>query len=537
MQVHKLLLAFLSIGLVGCIGNEEEITKEKNQGLVYCAEANPVSFNPQVTTTGSTIDIVANQLYDRLISIDLVTAEFQSELASDWKISKDGKSVVFTLRKGVKFHTTDYFTPSRELNADDVIFTFSRLFDVYNPYHFVGDANYPYFQSVGLDQLLRRIVRVSDHQVRFELFNPESSFLANMATDFAVILSKEYAMQLKAKEQTSLFDNYPIGTGPYIYKEYKRDHLVRFYKNPHYWKHDVAFEQLVYDITPNGTTRIAKILTKECDVAAHPSSAQLSILAQRDDIKVEKETSLNIGYWAFNTERPPFDNIKVRRALAHAIDIEKIMQAVYFGNGLRAQSMLPPTSWAYEPQTNIPDFNPSRAKELLAEAGLANGFTMTIWAMPVSRIYNPNARKMAELMQSDLRNVGVNVKIVEYEWNTFIQRIGEHRHDSVLLGWSADTPDPDNFFSPLLSCTATFSGKNPANWCHPEFDLLLSKALATTNLDERKQFYNAAQHMIIDQLPLLPIAHGMRFQAASADIKGITLGPFGAISLANARRE
>ena len=183
MRVHKILLVLLASTLTGCFDSKEEIIEEKNQGLVYCAEANPVSFNPQVTTTGSTIDIIANQLFDRLISIDPVTADFKSELATDWKISNDGKSVTFTLRKGVKFHSTSYFTPTRDFNADDVIFTFSRLFDVYNPYHFVGDANYPYFQSVGLDQLIRKIVRVSDYQVRFELFHPESSFLTNMATD------------------------------------------------------------------------------------------------------------------------------------------------------------------------------------------------------------------------------------------------------------------------------------------------------------------------------------------------------------------
>ena len=175
--MFKPLLALSLVCLVGCLDSEEKTTEQKNQGLVYCAEANPVSFNPQVTTTGSTIDIIANQLYDRLLSIDPVSAEFQAELATDWKISPDGKAITFMLRKGVKFHTTRYFTPTRDFNADDVIFTFSRLFDVYNPYHFVGDANYPYFQSVGIDQLIRRIVRVSDYQVRFELYNAESSFL------------------------------------------------------------------------------------------------------------------------------------------------------------------------------------------------------------------------------------------------------------------------------------------------------------------------------------------------------------------------
>lgn len=507
----------------------------KTQGIVYCAEANPVSFNPQVTTTGSTIDIIANQLYNSLISIDPITAEFKPELATSWQISDDGKKITFKLRKDVAFHTTDYFTPSRTMNADDVIFSFSRLFDVYNPYHFVHDANYPYFQSVGMDQLIRKIIKVDEYTVRFELFSAESSLLSNIATDFAVILSEEYAMFRASQDKKHLFDTLPIGTGPYKYKHFLRDNLVRFHKHHAYWKHNHAVDQLVYDITTNNTTRIAKMLTKECDITSHPSATQLEALSQRKDIVVDKAVNLNVGYWAFNTEKPPFDNALVRKALAHSIDFDKIMQAVFYGNGIAAQSILPPSSWAYTPQA-MPYYDPVKAKQYLTEAGFPNGFEMTLWAMPVSRIYNPNARKMAELIQSDLRQIGIRTRIVEYEWNTFIERIGRHEHDSVLLGWAADTPDPDNFFSPLLSCTATFTGKNPANWCNPEFDLLLTQALDTNDLKMRKFYYQQAQEMLIRELPLVPIAHGVRFQARSAEISGAELRPFGGVSLANVRK-
>ncbi|TMN91748.1 ABC transporter substrate-binding protein [Pseudoalteromonas phenolica] len=532
-----LLLGTLCTLLMGCIDKPNVKLNEKNQGLVYCAEANPMTFNPQVTTTGSTIDLIANQLYDRLISIDPDTAEFKSELAESWGVSDDGTTITFYLRKGVKFHHTDYFTPSREMTADDVVFSFDRLFNVYNPYHFVGDATYPYFQSVGLDQLIQEIIKVDDYTVQFKLFNAESSFLSNLATDFAVITSKEYADILVATENKSQFDNKPIGTGPYKYKQYLRDNLVRYHKNESYWKHPVAMSQLVFDITTNNTSRIAKMLTKECDVTAHPSASQLAVLSKRTDIAVDKAENLNIGYWAFNTEKEPFDNSLVRKALAHSVDFNKILQAVFYGNGQIAKSYLPPASWAFTEQKNMPTYNPTLARKYLDMAGYQEGFEMTIWAMPVSRIYNPNARKMAELIQSDLKQIGVTAKIVEYEWNTFIERIGKHEHDSVLLGWVADTPDPDNFFSPLLSCTATFSDKNPANWCNPEFDLLLTKALDTTDIEERKAFYAQAQAMIIDQLPLVPIAHGMRFQASSKEVKGIDLKPFGGISLANARKQ
>ncbi|WP_105199137.1 ABC transporter substrate-binding protein [Pseudoalteromonas sp. T1lg10] len=532
--MYKWLLGTVAVVLAGC--QNEDARYAPIEGMVYCAEANPVSFNPQVTTSGSTIDLISKQLYNRLLRIDPVTGEFIPELATSWQINKDGTEITFKLREDVQFHTTAYFTPTRLFNADDVVFSFNRLFDVYNPYHFVGEANYPYFQSVGLDQLIRNIRKDSEYQVTFELFNAESSFLANLATDFAAITSREYAMKLMESERMELFDQYPVGTGPFVYREFQRDRFIRYYSHPDYWEHQVNLDQLVFDITPNGTTRIVKLLTKECDVTPHPSATQLDVLRERSDIDVQQQDNLNIGYWAFNTERVPFNDPDVRRALAHAINVDKIMQAVYYGQGVKATSMLPPISWAYQEQNNLPEYNPDKARELLAEAGYENGFEMSIWAMPVSRIYNPNARKMAELMQSDLREVGIKVRIVEYEWNTFLQRVDEHRHDSVLLGWAADTPDPDNFFSPLLSCAATFSGKNPANWCNPEFDFLLTQALATTDQAQRKAFYVKAQQMIAEQLPLLPLAHGKRSQANDANIQGITLSPFGGISLAHASK-
>ncbi len=532
--MRKFILSIAVMLLAAC--DEQNNNDGKSHGLVYCAEANPVSFNPQITTSGTTLDLVANQLYNRLFSIDAKTGDFIPELATSWEISSDRKKITLNLRKDVQFHSTEYFTPTRNFQADDVVFTFTRLFDVYNPYHFVGGGQYPYFQSVGFDQLIRSVKKNSDYSVTFELFNAESSFMANIATDFSVILSAEYAKNREIAEQLDLFDQYPIGTGPYKFKDFQRDILIRYYRNESYWQHPVLLEQLVFDITPNRISRIAKMMTHECDVGANPSAAQLSVLTDRQDIKVQKTTTLNIGYWAFNTQKAPFDDPRVRRALAHAVDIDKIMQAVFFGNGIAANSVLPPTSWAYQAQENIPRYNPELAISLLTQAGLKKGFNMELWAMPVSRSYNPNAHKMAELIQSDLKKVGVTVNIIEYEWNTFLKKLEDHIHDSVLLGWSADSPDPDNLLNPILSCSAAIVGKNSANWCNPEFDLLLAQALDTPDLELRKHYYYQAQQLIIQQLPLLPIAHGLRYQATGADISGIEIKPFGGVSLARARK-
>ena len=157
--------------------------------------------------------------------------------------------------------------------------------------------------------------------------------------------------------------------------------------------------------------------------------------------------------------------------------------------------------------------------------------------MPVQRLYNPNALKMAELMQADLAQIGVRASIVSYEWNSFRRKLGAYEHDSVLIGWSADNADPDNFFRPLLSCSAALTGSNRANWCDETFDNLISQALLTADQKQRRSYYMAAQQYLAEQMPLLSIAHSQRFQAISSDIKGVRINPYGGIALANAVKE
>jgi cationic peptide transport system substrate-binding protein len=529
----KKVQAVVACALLGACSYEQQTTIN---GLVYCSEANPVIFNPQLTTTGSTIDIISHQLYNRLLSIDPSSGKFIPELATSWYLADEGRKVVFNLRKDVPFHQTDFFTPTRLFNADDVVFSFSRLFDVYNPYHFVSGGTYPYFQSIGLDKSFRSVSKTGEHQVTFELFNADNSFLSNMATDFAVVLSAEYAKNLEKSDKLEHIDRLPIGTGPFKFRRFKRDAFVRFYRNDVYWQHDVEVEQLVFDITSDSNSRIAKALTGECDIVAHPSSAHIDALNSRSDIELEKLANLNVGFLAFNTQKPPFDKPQVRRAISHAIDKNKIIQAVYFNNASLAQSILPPESWAYQAQPNYPSYNLDLAKSLLGSVGLENGFTMDLWAMPVSRIYNPNATKMAELIQSELRKINIKVNIVEYEWNTFLERLSTHQHDSVLIGWTADSPEPDNFLNPILSCASQQSGENPANWCHPEFESLLKQAQNTHDTNTRREIFYSAQQLVAQELPLLPIAHGLRLQAKSTHISGIEVPPFGGISLAKVRK-
>lgn len=510
----------------------EQIDKKQlsSNSVVYCAEGSPETFNPQLVTSGTTIDATSNQIYDRLISFDRVDNSISPALAKSWHVTRDGKMVTFYLRKNIAFHQTDYFVPSRTLNADDVLFSFNRILNPEHEFHLVSGGKYPFFQSVGFSELVDSIEKINDYTIRFKLKQANSSFLANLATDFAIILSAEYAQKLvnlKAKEQIDLF---PIGTGPFKLKNYVSGAYIRYYKHENYWKNEVAINQLVFDITSSNTARLTKLLTKECDVISYPISLQQ--IKNHPHFSLDEVTSFNIGYLGFNTNKAPFDNIAVRQAIAHAIDIKAIIETVYSGLAEHATTVLPKNSWAYDDTIPQTTYSPIKAKQLLIEAGLSEGFEMDIWAMPVQRAYNPNALTMAKLIQANLSEIDIKVNIVSYEWTTFLRRLTLGEHDTVLLGWSADHPDPDNFLTPLLSCAAAATGSNRTLWCNQEYDALLQSALQTTNTSKRKRFYAQAQAIVANDLPLIPIAHSKRFQARSKKVEGQLLNSFGGINFA-----
>ncbi len=516
---------------------QPQLPEAVRSGLVYCSEGSPESFNPQLVTSGTTIDAISQQLYDRLLDIAPQTGELKPALAASWQVSNEGKVYHFNLQDNVQFHHTEYFRPSRALSAEDVVFTFNRIMQPQHPFHYQGGGNYPFFQSVDWAGLVASVSAEGPLQVKFELNRPDSSFLSNLATDFAAILSAEYGQQLLQSGQLHRIDSHPVGTGPFRFREYQKDVLIRYYRHKNYWRELAKPEQLVFDIVPNNARRMAKLFTHECDVVAFPRIAELELISKRADVDVQESTAMNIGFWAFNTAKEPFNNVKVRQALAMAINREAILQAVYFGHATAANSVLPPTSWAYNATLEPLRYDPARAKTLLAEAGYPAGFTMDIWAMPVQRLYNPNALKMAELMQADLAQIGVRAAVVSYEWNTFRRKLGNNEHDSVLIGWSADNADPDNFFRPLLSCSAAQTGTNRANWCDENFDRLITQALLTADQKQRRSYYMAAQQYLSEQMPLLSIAHSQRFQALNSQIKGVQINPYGGIALAGATKD
>lgn len=502
----------------------------KDDVLVYCSEGSPETFNPQLSTSGTTFDASARPLFNRLVEFKPGTTLIQPALATSWEISENGREYIFHLRKNVKFHHNDAFQPSRDFNADDVIFSFNRQRLTNHPFHKISTLAYGYFDSMELGSLIKDIEKLSDHKIKFKLTQANSPFLSTLAMDFTSILSAEYAEYLLSQETPGLIDTSPIGTGPFQLTRYQPDAFIRYKAHPNYWQGKQKLEHLVYAITPDPSLRYARIYAGECDVMANPLPVHVDAAQNQADMQVLTEPGLNIAFLSLNTLKPPFDNRLVRVALNHAISKKAIINAVYQNTAREAKNPIPPSMWSFDNTVSDYQYDPERARQLLVQAGYPNGFEMSIWTMSAQRPYNPNAKKMAELIQQELKTVGIRVTISTFEYGTFLAKTRKGEHHSALMGWISDNGDPDNFFTPLLSCSGTLSGTNTARWCDEEFNSLLQKARENNYLPDRQILYKKAQHLFKSSSPWVPIAHATQHGIVRPRVQNFKMLASGGVS-------
>jgi dipeptide transport system substrate-binding protein len=226
-------------------------------------------------------------------------------------------------------------------------------------------------------------------------------------------------------------------------------------------------------------------------------------------------------------KKPPFDKKEVRQAFNIAIDKDAIIRDVYQGAGQAAKNLIPPTIWSYNDKVEDYKYDPEKAKQMLAAAGVTTPLEIDLWWMPVQRPYNPNAKRIAEMMQADLAKVGVNAKLVSFEWGEYRKRLQAGEHMTGQLGWTGDNGDPDNFFF-LLSCEAAREGgQNLSKWCNTEFDSRLLKARVSTDKAERTKLYEEMQVIAHDDAPQMPIAHSIVYEPIRKEVTDYKISPLG----------
>ena len=384
---------------------------------VFCSDGPPDSLNPQTvyTVTGQA---VTEPIFDGLVRFDDRGAVLPS-LAESWTVSADARVYTFRLRRGVKFHANAHFTPTRDFDADDLMFSFDRQWHASNPYHVIPGQSFVYFQDMEMDKLLEGIDRLDDYTVRFRLTRAEAPFLADLAMPLAKVLSAEYAGAMLAAGTPDLFDAEPIGTGPFSFDGYQKGVAVRYRAFLDHWAGRPPLDTLVFSITPNASVRLTKLKAGECQVAQYPNPADAEKIERDPHLMLLRQEGLNIGYMAMNASRKPFDDVRVRRAVNMAIDKEAIVRAVYGVLGVAAKNPLPPIVWSYDGDIAPYPYDPAAAQRLMLEAGLGGGFDTDLWYMPVSRPYNPDSKRMAEMVADDLGQIGIRAHLVTVPWSEY----------------------------------------------------------------------------------------------------------------------
>ena len=495
--------------------------------LVYCSEGSPEGFDPALYTAGTTFDASSNAVYNKLMEFAPGTTNPEPALAESYTVSDDGLEYTFKLRPGVKFQTTDFFTPTREMNADDVVFTFERQWKADNAWHqYVAGAAWEYFNGMGFPDLIQSIEKVDDMTVKFVLKRKEAPFVANLGMDFASIMSKEYADKLQADGKMDQLNQMPLGTGPFEFVAYQQDAVIRYRANEDFWKGKEKIDDLVFAITTDAAVRYQKLQAGECHIMPYPNAADVAAMKADSNLTVMEQEGLNIAYLAYNTTQAPFDKPEVRKALNMAINKQAIVDAVFQGAASPAKNPIPPTMWSYNDAIEDDKYDPDAAKKMLEDAGVSN-LSMKVWAMPVARPYMLNARRAAELIQADFQKIGVTVEVVSYEWAEYLERSkAKDRDGAVILGWTGDNGDPDNFLHTLLGCAAV-GGNNRAQWCNEEFDKIVNDAKVETDQAARAKLYEEAQVVFKREAPWATLDHSLVVMPMRKEVTGYVMSPLG----------
>ncbi|KEZ72312.1 peptide ABC transporter substrate-binding protein, partial [Pseudomonas syringae pv. syringae FF5] len=347
--------------------------------LVVCTEASPEGFDMVQYTTAVTADAVAETMFNRLADFKPGTTEVIPALADSWEISDDGLTYTFHLRKGVKFHTTDYFKPTRDMNADDVLWSFQRQLDPKHPWHDKSSVGFPYFESMGFKELLKSVEKTDDYTVKFTLTRREAPFLADLAMAFASIYPAEYADQLLKANKTGDLNSKPIGTGPFIFQRYAKDAQVRFKANPDYFRGKPPADALILAIATDNNVRLQKLKANECQIALYPKPDDVPSIKKDPNLKIDELEAMTTGYIAINTTHKYLSDVRVRKAIDMTFDKNAYVNAVFGkGNALVAVNPYPPTLLGYNKDLKNPPIDLDKARALLKEAGVPEGTTFTL---------------------------------------------------------------------------------------------------------------------------------------------------------------
>ncbi|RMF89523.1 MAG: ABC transporter substrate-binding protein [Nitrospinota bacterium] len=511
--MQRFIIVLLSLTLLWTGGNALAATPKYGGTYRFPLSTDPPTLDPaQITDTTS--HSVASEIFNALVRYD-ENLRLVPDIATRWEISPDKRTYTFYLRKGVKFHN------GRECTAQDFRYTFERVLNpaTHSPRTgFIDRLQGAKEYMQGKADRVTGITVVDDYTLKLTLEKPFTLFLHLLAYSSNYVVPRE-VVERYGKDFTS----HPVGTGPFRFVEWKHDDHILLEANPEYFRGRPYLDRILYRIIPEEMTRLEEFKAGNLEHSDIPSGQFLSV---KNDPELGKllVSYPNLGTYSFrfNMEKPPFkNNKKLRQAFNYAIDRQAISDIILEGRVIPAKGVLPPTMPGYNPDLKGYTYNPEKARQLLAEAGYPGGK-----GFPHIDLYfntNETHQKIAELVQAQLRELGINIGLRSLDWAAYIKLVDDGGTLLHRMGWIADYPDPENFLTVLHHSRNIGPAGNSARYSNPRVDALLDRADASEDWEERKRLYQEAERIIVDDAPWIYVYYYSANMLFQPYVRGLRL--------------
>lgn len=494
------ILLILVLVLTGCGGNggnaaSSDQNEETKDSFVFAQGADVTSLDPHIGKETAAVTVTGN-IFDTLVRQNSET-EIIPSLAESWERLSD-TSMKFNLRQDVKFHNGDALT------ADDVKFSIERALK--SP------------QVSYILDFISSVEKVDDYTIIINTKEPFAPILSHLANPAAAIVPQKV---VEADEKGFALN--PIGSGPYKFVEWKQGEYAKLEAFDDYFMGAPKTKYITMKVVPENSQRIIALETGEVDAAYDILPNDISKIEENKDLKLLTTPSARCIYLSLNTKSEgPLSDPDVRHAIEYALDKKTITETALYGIGQAASSIVPPVAFGYNKDWPVSQYNPDKAKELLKKAGYSNGFDITLWTDDdQSRV------ELCQIVQSELADIGIKVKIEVMEFGTLLSKLSEPDHQMVMEFWTTSTGDANYSFYPLCYSESSADAGNDAFYSNPEADKLILEGRNSTDEAKRIAAYNSLYEIVNTDLPYIPLYYTEMTVATSRNVKGFEINPMG----------
>ncbi|MBI3724424.1 ABC transporter substrate-binding protein [bacterium] len=483
---------------------------EDTTTFVFGRGSDSIILDPPKAEDGESVAVIDN-VFDGLVRYADDSTEIEPCLAEKWEHSPDGKTWTFHLAKDVKFHD------GSPCDAQAVVFTFERLTQEKHPLHSPDLVNTNLYSSI------KKVTAKDALTVEFQLEPavPPTLFLSNLTVYTARILCPG-ALQANPKE----YGEKPIGTGPFVFKKLERKQKIILEANKNYFRGAPRLSRLIFVPIEENEARLKQLLAGKLDAMDGVSPTAAKEIGERKDFALLRQTGMNVGYLAFNCEKKPWSDARVRRAAALALDPARIVSLNLQGMGTVAKNLMPPFIFAWDKDAPDPAPRRDEAKKLLEQAGVSLPLKLELLHMANPRPYFPEPKQTALVIQDDLKKVGIEATLAVMDWKQYIPKTRAGEFEACLLGWTGDTADPDNFLY-ILAGKDNVNGTNVSRYADESVNKACVAGQSELDDAKRRALYVDVQRKLREDAPLVPLVHADQLVGARSRVKGLKLHPTG----------